>query len=496
MNQPGPVNPPEIVRLICLVHGVGSQPKGEFLEQVVAPLMRWVAAWPGVGPAEFRAQLRPEQGPARATVRIVFPRRTERWEFVEAHWASAFYPEAEPAVLTWGYRMLLELPEIVPKMLREVFGDDPPPRLDPAYRPLPKAFPSRLYDWLVGSVLGIVWHAFYLAALALGVAFFLLSLLPSWLLAPDLARRVLRGLMETLVAGIGDLLAMARNPASLASISNTLAEAIRPHLAPTDGTAPPASLVVLAHSGGATAAFYSLSGADFWRSVAGADGPPIPTTLITAGSSLNFAWLTRRWLVGAAQQPLWRRQLPAGLRWVDVYTRYDPVPHGQPRDDLVGAVRGGAELNVVRVVNHDSFFDDHGAYWENYLEFVPRFAYEIMGQDAAALRRIDWDGIRSRRRRVGAQTFLRLLAAALSLGALAAYQGEAYQATSGLLSAAAASSPGLLATLLTSLAASQPLVLLLDYGVLAVLLAALLKLAQSVSATLVDRPYEPEGPAS
>ena len=487
----------EVVRLICVVHGVGSQPKGEFLAQVVEPLVRWVRAWRGAKDVRFWARLRPESGPARARIEITFPRRRERWEIVEANWAAAFYPEAEFDVLAWGYHMLLELPKIVSKMVREIYADDPPPRMDPAYRPMSKDPAARVYDWIVGTALGVAWFSLYFLVLLVSLLFFALALLPSWLVFPTWARRAVQGLVETLVAGIGDMLAIVKNPVSLASIVEALESAVAPYFSSDAQSPRPSNLVVLAHSGGATPSAYAMADEQFWQRVAQSPGPPVPTTLLTAGSSLNMAWIIGSWLTGKAKQAFWGKELPEGLRWVDVYTRYDPVPHGLPNADLVKAIAGKAEVNVVRVVNHDSFFSDHGAYWGNYEEFVTRLVYEIMEQDAAALRLIDYDAIESHRRKIGTISMLRLLVIGTILAIPAVFWTEGARLTGQLLrQLSEAPLPGLVQTLLGWCAQSPPLLFVLNVGLLALALYALWQLVRALLAAVLYKPYEPPSPSS
>ncbi len=423
------------------------------------------------------------------TLDITFPRRDERWEVVEVNWAAAFYPEAAFEVLAWGYHMLLEFPTIVPKMVREIFADDPPPRVDPAYSPLPKDAVSRLYDWIVGSALGGAWFLLYAVVLIVALGFFLLTLFPSWLLFPALAQRVVTGIVDVLVSGIGDMLGLMKNPGSLASVVNELSEAVQGFVVEHGQ---PANVIVMAHSGGATLAAYALSDPNFWVRTCGSPAPSMPVTLMTVGSSLNMAWLTGRWLGPSAATPLTDRALPTGVRWVDIYTRYDPVPHGIPYAGLVAALGRDVEVNAVRVVNHDSLFSDHGAYWGNYEEFVTRFVYEIMEQDAAALRLIDKRAIDAHRRKIGAINAVRLLVAAGVLGLLFRWREPANDFTGNALTTlSTAPLLGPLHDVLLWCAGNSQMLFAVNVAAVLVLLFAFWQLCRALLASVLYSPYQP-----
>lgn len=410
-------------RLICMVHGVGSQTRGEFLSQVVAPLMRLITFWgnrPGPSPVVnsvfYEAQIRPESGPAHASIEFSHGGVLEQWTFVEANWAAAFYAEREFEVLAWGWRMLFESGSMIGKMFADMRGRNDLPAADRGYQDAGQG-PGNFYDVFVGIVLGIAWIAVYLVALVAGLVFLLLAQLPSWLIFPGFARQLVRGAVEFLMSGVGDMLAMIENPASLASIVNVMAAAMAPHFAGSPSTWPQ-NLVIVGHSGGATAAFYAVTDKPFWQRVAGTDAPPVTTTLMTVGSSLNFAARTWKFGMYARGRPfLWGKQFLEKTRWVDISTRYDPVPHGLPEQGMLARIKGGADVCVARFVNNDSFLSDHGAYWENYEEFDTRLVYEIMDREEFGFDRIDFDAIKSHRRTIGQINGWRLI---VGVGLLAA----------------------------------------------------------------------------
>jgi hypothetical protein len=75
----------------------------------------------------------------------------------------------------------------------------------------------------------------------------------------------------------------------------------------------------------------------------------------------------------------WHRPLAGHVNWIDVYARYDPVPQGEAPDDLVRALAGDTlpPYVSVRVANDDWPLTDHGAYWWNFEEVMPRIVHAI-----------------------------------------------------------------------------------------------------------------------
>jgi hypothetical protein len=348
----------------------------------------------------YEAQIRPESAPAHASIEFSHASVREQWTFVEANWAAAFYAEREFEVLAWGWRMLFESGSMIGKMFADMRGRSDLPAADRGYQDAGQG-PGNVYDVLAGIVLGIAWMVVYLVTLAAGIVFLLLALLPPWLVFPKFARQLVQGTVEFLVGGVGDMLAMIENPASLASIVDVMAEAIAPHFE-GEPSGWPKNLVIVAHSGGATAAFYAVTDKPFWQRVAKTDGPPVTTTLMTVGSSLNFAARTWKFGMYASGRPfLWGKRFLEKTRWVDVSTRYDPVPHGLPERAMLASIKGAADVCVARFVNNDSFLSDHGAYWENYEEFDTRLVYEIMDREEFGFDRIDFEAIKRHRRTIG-----------------------------------------------------------------------------------------------
>lgn len=390
-------------RAVVLLHGVGSQQKGATLDDVVEPIIRFLHRF--VSPSDpngvrLDVEMRPEHGPAAATIRFDLDGQTETWEITEAWWAERFFASPSDLVLSWGWRVLtLQAWNVFYGIFVRHLRPPADPPYDPPYSrvydtPDPPWF-SRIYDFLVGVALLIAFVPAYVLVLALASVFFLFAQLPPWLLVPRAAAILQKELVETLVHGVGDQQAMTTSYAARDSASRALVQALAPYL---DSTRPDYrrcdAATVIAHSGGCVVACDALTDREVkeWDFGAGDGQPPTPVTWFTVGSGLNFAYQV------SPTDWFWDRELDPRIKWVDVWARYDPVPHGPPPAELRDRVRrlspgpeegpAPAEFRTLRVVNRDNPFTDHGTYWRNYEEVVSRFVYEIMGRppDGSSLR--------------------------------------------------------------------------------------------------------------
>jgi hypothetical protein len=245
------------------------------------------------------------------------------------------------------------------------------------------------YDLLIGLSVLVAFLATYFPILLLASFFYLLAFLPSWLLFPVPFRALVVGLVNYLLEGPGDQYTMMYTRSSMESIKKRLADLIEPYFnthLPPEKRLSCDSAAVIAHSGGATLSFATLSDPELWRKWTGAEGPPVRIALFTAGSSLNIA------SESVPNHPMWDRPLPERVAWIDLWARYDPIPHGPAARWLQERVRGVAPgggprgyYRSVRVTNYDSPFADHGGYWENPEEVVSRFLYETTRLDDASL---------------------------------------------------------------------------------------------------------------
>ena len=132
-------------------------------------------------------------------------------------------------------------------------------------------------------------------------------------------------------------------------------------------------IAVIAHSQGTVVAYDALcSGAVLPEDLARVK------TFVTFGSALNNAWDKR--LVPSRTLRV-REPLPASMRWINVWSAYDPVtggqlrtpPHIRPPDE---------ELEVTNWMN---VILDHGGYFVNREEFLSRIAQELESPGPRAL---------------------------------------------------------------------------------------------------------------
>jgi hypothetical protein len=185
-------------------------------------------------------------------------------------------------------------------------------------------------------------------------------------------------------------------------------------------------LTVIAHSWGAVVALDALL--DLSR----ADGVERrKLTFVSVGAALNRVWSMRsrssRSIVGTEPvDEFWRALMDAPgmkewlgkFRWINMWSRYDPVPAG-PLEPQLHDYLAPSGLNIIerRVVNLDDLLGDHTTYWTNTPEVVSRLVYEAIGHPltippviASWLARIE-----SRRSVVGRLALFRLGAIALGV---------------------------------------------------------------------------------
>ncbi|PKB80216.1 MAG: hypothetical protein BZY88_09280 [SAR202 cluster bacterium Io17-Chloro-G9] len=358
------------VRPVFIVHGIGSQPKGEVLTAVVEPWVQFLGKHLGVDNVRLEAELRPESGPAHATITF----GNERWEIWEAHWAQSFHPLKSFRVLTWGFSTLLHhTGSIFQGLIPILRGPGYPDSTQFVYQRRALGVRSKLADKLGGYPAVLLFVPLHILSLVLATAFFLLSQLPVGLFQPRLGA-VITKLTEGLVQGPGDMAAILLSETRLASMKHELKDLMLSKAGSASANRPvPERATVIAHSAGATVAFAALSDPSLWETWDRASTGPKEISFLTVGSSLNLAWRSDH------NHPIWRRNLDPRVRWIDFWARYDPVPHGPPVMEMQLKARGsdGGVFESVRVVNQDNPFSDHVSYWGNHPEVVSRFVHEI-----------------------------------------------------------------------------------------------------------------------
>lgn len=417
-------------RAVFLVHGVGSHKKGEWLESFLEPLLWYLQE---DFSTRVRVRQRPTGTPAEATVEFL----DERWETKEVWWQEAFYPQPARRVLLWGVKVLIFHAGNIFAGALPLFRGTGRASRSPvdqvySYSPPRRALLSRLYDIFAGISLAATFFLLLLPVITLAAVISLAALLPLGRLTGWLGRLSTRIVLEFVASG-GDQYALMYTQVAAQAMRQQLLDALAPF---TDGQRRSSvdSAVVIAHSAGATLAYSVLNDPNTWRASGGV--PPFPITFVTAGSSLNIS------SENVPHHPMWK-PLSRTIEWVDVWARYDWVPHGPPSKALVSKVRGEVGgYTPIRVVNRDSILMDHSLYWSNIEEVMSRLLYIIAGNPRRAAdpahpstpgekirAKVDKSlrGIPSRRKRVGVISLLRLgVPVVLAILAVAAPLRQAY----------------------------------------------------------------------
>lgn len=148
-------------------------------------------------------------------------------------------------------------------------------------------------------------------------------------------------------------------------------------------------LVIVAYSAGATIVYDALLEG---RRLPGelASRPEAQLRMLTFGSSINHLWtfasnssdglhqrseIAERRLDPAVLDRARAQATTDAPFWFDIYSRFDVVPGGPLREHIAaraGVARDGKELEYARIVNYDNWVDDHGGYFANVDQFVPR----------------------------------------------------------------------------------------------------------------------------
>lgn len=426
---------PLVRRGVVIVHGVGEQGKGEYIDSFVEPLASFVAD--ACGSENVAITVRNEEGSSSwATLHIKGDSHDEDWHIREAWWARNFRPSASKTVLFWGIlagltilwatwksifvRAVARLRHDYQQMtlsLDDLFGRP----LDPATLRLKRDTEQGLWVvpqthrakavldgcvWLFNCVLYLVGA---LVLLALLVPIYIFLLLPLSLFLPGPVVSAQRKFVGLLVSSIGDQQAMTTRRFALAGASNEVAQALWYMLSPdglkrskrADETfAGYETVTVVAHSGGVVVSFDALAGeVKKWMEEESPAGMKRPkrVTWITAGSGLNLAFRMRR-TRDSRETAFWNRSITGFVNWVNIYARYDPVPQGPPPHELVATVLGPdpwladnpdatqsrPPFVCLRVVNADFPGTDHSGYWKNRTEVMSRVVALITDSGRAA----------------------------------------------------------------------------------------------------------------
>ncbi len=427
-----------IYRGIVVVHGVGEHRKGAPVSGFVEQLAAYLRHVPGLeGGVELTARNRSDRTDTSwATIHITNPdgtRPDEEWHIREAWWTRTFEPSQPGRVYLWAILAGLALfwAACVQQLARGLLATFAPGRLakwptERAGRPVDRAThqlrpesgqgiwlqpgAGRLKSLVDGCVWAILTVLFLLAGvlglLAIGLVYLVLVLPLSYVL-PALANWLVKATMHAIVFTLGDQEAMTTRQVALAASANEVNAGLwnmlslgglrtrRKDDAEFTGFE---TVTVVAHSGGCVVSMAALNSSDFRRfraeTLTKPYTRPARVNLVTAGSGLNLAWNVRL-NDSAADRALWERGLD-GVNWLNIYSRYDPVPQGpapvgmleellgrDPEMGPPGAVEDSSPPGArppfvsVRTVNSDSPWADHGGYWGNHPEAMSRIVHVI-----------------------------------------------------------------------------------------------------------------------
>jgi hypothetical protein len=397
---------------VVLIHGIGDEKRNDTLEEAVNALTHWLNQVAGLeirpsgsGRVWVTTDLTIDDNPSarasRASIEIEAPATSAaaspplHLEVREVWWAQAFGAPAIGQVLKWARvqareeaaRVLLPLHAGGVTYLSEVSQD----RGDPtgtarriasgARRGLLRAalvlYMALQYVWklLQWIILTPVIYAMLLLASVLR----LLALLP--FLTSGIIGALSRALGYISLHWIGPLQVYVSDYTRSTGIRHLFDREVESFLRDEQCD----RIVVVAHSLGTAIAYDGLTTLLAQTSDMDAEKP---ITFICLAQALR-----RLWLVSGREASRFRAVLPAHVRWLHFWARYDPVAAGPvtarsvPRNlnwssqsakqDALALSDSLNRCVNFTVVNTDSLYTDHTSYWENLEQVVGPIAHEL-----------------------------------------------------------------------------------------------------------------------
>lgn len=402
---------------ILLVHGIGTQKRGETVVGIGEPLYRALKKWiEAAVPAGGRKSVELVESvldpadasePAHARLRIATEgdARSHEWIMAECHWAESFPPPEPRAVTIWIMQILPWIcVTFVARRLRMAAA---------ATGAAIKATPRRWLEAVrqAASVLTAIVMAPLIGPLVVALELFLVVLL----IAGLIPLRVVRDFVARTNAVLSSILGDSFIYASSAIRQQAVVSKIRADLKWLEATWGCKHLVILAHSQGAALSYLSIR-QDFPSRLRllvtfgsgllklhqlGAErlrlGISIFTVFVPFGGILLLlvvaAWLDLYTPPAGTEHNLWvslalslfylvlalvtgaqehtdeiTHQIPEfsrrGLKWIDLYASMDPVPNGPL------FLSGETVPESIEVCNGSSPISDHTSYTRNVDEFL------------------------------------------------------------------------------------------------------------------------------
>ncbi len=341
---------------VVFVHGIGQQSESYTVREFGGPLLHWLQEWHKRRERDFCVASSDltygelAERPARFTVELdaVEGHPAQTWIFAEAWWAARLSAPNLDEMTWWG------LKSAVVRCLRlaEVVVD--------SFRKLPQSTKA-----IIEIVSSILLFLGYIAAAILSIPL----ILALYVLAqiPGPVEQAVMGLRNFLLDQIGDFYTFMWDDIQAVHIRGSVAAAIHFLIEKRECE----RIAVVAHSQGTVVAYDALcSGAVIPEDLARVK------TFVTFGSALNNAWDKR--LVPPRTCRL-QEPLPAGLRWINVWSEYDPVSGGKLRipDPTPGHDPIRRPDEEFPVTNWLNVILDHGGYFANREEFLSRVVQEL-----------------------------------------------------------------------------------------------------------------------
>jgi len=305
------------------------------------------------------------EGPARVTLHIPrIPgegRSSQNWVLAEGWWAARLAAPSFLTMLGWSRRVMWRV------FLHLVWYSETAHRV--VTNKAPKTQPvewsrtglAKMIEWISGRFLTLS----YIAVLLLLTPFTFLLFLIAKLPIPGLEEFILLKMVRPLLLdGVGDFYTYLYDEAQALHMRRSIQEAVT-WLVDHEHCE---RVVVVAHSGGVVLAYDALGTRRKEACVHDTKALRKVAGLVTFGAALNNAWLP-----GVGPQPPLRLQDPLcdHTKWIDMWAAFDyvaggPIEKPNPTPD-----------ESIKVTNELSAARDHGGYFENEEEHLPRLAQFI-----------------------------------------------------------------------------------------------------------------------
>jgi len=343
---------------VVFVHGIGQQSESSTVREFGGPILRWLQEWHkrrGLDLCVTSSDLtygEMAERPARFKIDLdAFEKHpAQTWFFAEAWWASRLSAPNLDQMTWWGLKSAvvrcLRLAEVVVA----------------SFQKLPQS-PKAIVEVVSSLLLFLGYVSAAILSVPLILALYVLAQIPGPV------ERAVMGLRNFVQDQIGDFYTFMWDDIQAVHVRGSVAVAIRFLI--DKGQCE--RIAVVAHSQGTVVAYDALCS----DAVPPADLARVKT-FVTFGSALNNAWDTR--LVPERTCRL-REPLPLDIRWINVWSAYDPVSGGtikitkrRSSDDKPPIRPPDEDLEVTNWMN---VILDHGGYFVNREEFLSRLAQEL-----------------------------------------------------------------------------------------------------------------------